>query len=208
MALLHKASLTPSKLDLLSAYLPTVPGLSHVATPAFALLGAYRFDDPDGLVGIETHLVQTGSGTTLHIPLTYRNDPLVGAESSLVGTISHSVLGERWVYAASADPVYVSALLRTIATGGSQVEQYFEGADGREYREPTARVAGSGIADITLPVASATICEASGTDTHIVVGDVTVVVRHTVDESQPDASGVLSGTWSDVEDPIVLAYVR
>ena len=135
MALLHQATLQPSKLDLLSGYLNV---------GALTQLGSYRFDDPDGQVGIETHLVADSSGAVLHLPLTYRNEPLAGIDEWGVGTIEHSVLGTRWVYNACADPVYAAQLIRAILTGGTQVEQYFESNGERLYREPTATVVGSG----------------------------------------------------------------
>jgi hypothetical protein len=43
-------------------------------------VGAYRFDDPVGEVGIETHLVRAGE-RLLHVPLTYRANPMITAGS-------------------------------------------------------------------------------------------------------------------------------
>ncbi|MHC6222488.1 maltokinase N-terminal cap-like domain-containing protein [Arthrobacter sp. MMS24-S77] len=80
------------------------------------LLGAYRFDDPDGEVGLETHLVSHG-GNVYQVPLSYRGSELAGAEDSLLGTMAHSVLGKRWVYDACADPVYVVELATAMLTG-------------------------------------------------------------------------------------------
>src|SRR5438270_5818036 len=96
MALIYKATLNPSKLSLLAAWLPGrpwFPGDTDVQQ-----LGAYRFDDPAGEVGIESFLLQTGDGSVVHVPLTYRGAPLAQAEEFLVGTTEHSVLGTRWVY--------------------------------------------------------------------------------------------------------------
>ena len=78
MALLHHATLRPSKLELLGAYL---------RGGSLTQLGAYRFDDPDGEVGIETHIVEGSAGAVLHLPLTYRSEPLAGAEEWAVGTV-------------------------------------------------------------------------------------------------------------------------
>jgi hypothetical protein len=61
-------------------------------------VGAYRFDDTAGEVGLEALLVQSGGGEVMHVPLTYRGMPLPGADEFLVGTAEHSVLGARWVY--------------------------------------------------------------------------------------------------------------
>jgi hypothetical protein len=47
------------------------------------VIGSYRFDDPEGRVGMEIHLVDA-RGTLLQVPLTYRDEPLVDAEPALV----------------------------------------------------------------------------------------------------------------------------
>lgn len=41
------------------------------------VLGAYPFDDPDGEVAIETHLLAAGT-TVLQVPVTYRAAPYSG----------------------------------------------------------------------------------------------------------------------------------
>ena len=65
MALLHGgASLVPSKLELLAAWLPSRPWFTGDAS-ALEAVGSYRFDDPDGEVGMETHLVRAGEGWEL-----------------------------------------------------------------------------------------------------------------------------------------------
>lgn len=189
----------PSKLDLLSGYLNV---------GALTQLGSYRFDDPDGQVGIETHLVADSSGAILHLPLTYRNEPLAGIDEWGVGTIEHSVLGTRWVYNACADPVYAAQLIGAILTGGTQVEQYFESNGERLYREPTATVVGSGQKDTPVPKVTGVHAESFDADTLIDAGGVQVVVRHNLNTPEPDStSGTLSGTWERADSPVVLAYL-
>ena len=51
----------------------------------------------------------------LHVPMTYRGEPLDGADSQLIGTMDHSVLGPRWIYEAIGDPVAVGCFLRAVA---------------------------------------------------------------------------------------------
>ena len=58
------------------------------------MIGSYRFDDPDGRVGMETHLVTAG-GALMQVALTYRDEPLDGAEDALITEMQHSVLGTR-----------------------------------------------------------------------------------------------------------------
>jgi hypothetical protein len=198
MALLYRATLRPSKLELLASYL---------GTGDLSALGSYRFDDPTGEVGIETHLVKSGADV-LHIPLTYRSEPLGGAEEWGIGTLDHSVLGKRWVYSGCADPAYATELIRAILTGGTQVEQYFEEGEERLYRESTATVLGSGAADTPVPKISGVHAESFDADTLIDAGGVQVVVRHGLSTPEPDsASGTLSGIWSGTVTPVVLAYL-
>ncbi|MGW1894380.1 maltokinase N-terminal cap-like domain-containing protein [Streptomyces sp. NPDC002004] len=118
MAVVHDTVLKPTKLELLSAWLPSRPwfrGGAGGAEPAKA--GGFRLDDPQGEVGIEFVLVTDASGprpTTYLAPLTYRGAPLDGAEHALVGTMDHGVLGRRWVYDGCHDPVAVAQLLALI----------------------------------------------------------------------------------------------
>ena len=97
MALIHQAELRPSKQELIAQWLPSQPWFLGGDTATLARIGSYRFDDPDGEVGMETFLMNLGE-TVYHLPLTYRGEPLDCAEEWLVGTMHHSVLGQRWVY--------------------------------------------------------------------------------------------------------------
>src|SRR5690349_6499081 len=138
MALLHRTTLSPTKLELLSAWLPTrrwFQGEGDVERVA-----GFRFDDPAGAVGMETMLVRSGDGPVHQVPLTYRAAPLTGAEDFLVGTAEHGTLGKRWVYDACGDPVYAAALARVILGGEGQAEEYFEDDGQRVYREPSMTI--------------------------------------------------------------------
>jgi len=199
MALLHRATLQPSKLELLTKYLQQ---------NSLVQLGSYRFDDPAGEVGIETHLVKDPSGGVWHLPLTYRNEPLAGAEEWAVGKLEHSVLGTRWVYNGCADPVYAGELVRAILTGGTQVEQYFETPTGREVRASSAEVVGSGEPGEEVPEVSGVHAESFDTGTLIDTGSLQVVVRHRLDDPEPEStSRSLTGTWDSSDSPTILAYV-
>jgi hypothetical protein len=178
MALLHDATLVPSKRELIAAWLP---GRSWATgLPELKPFGAFRLDDPAGEVGIEGILLRSVDGgpddaadpVVVHVPLTYRGAPLEGAEAHLVGTTEHSVLGTRWVYDAPADPVYVATLTATITSGGTGAEEYFEVDGRRRTRDPSVTVRGSGGAP----------------------GEV-VVVR-VVGEPVGSDDAVLTGTWA------------
>lgn len=128
MALIYQADLSPSKMELISRWLPTAPwfpaGSAEGPVPAEPL-AAYRFDDPQGQVGMETHIVRSGD-LTVQVPLTYRPEPLAGADGFLVGTMEHSVLGRRWVYDGCGDPVYVAAFAAAVVDGVGQARLYVE----------------------------------------------------------------------------------
>ncbi|MDJ1371730.1 CG0192-related protein [Gulosibacter molinativorax] len=128
MALIYDAKLVPSKPDLLAAWLPTQPWFED-SDGEIEVLGAFRFDDPAGEVGIETHIVRGASGTVYQVPLTYRGAPMEDAGRFLVTELEHSVLGHRWVYDAPADPVAVAAFVAAITTGQTQVEVFVDGSD-------------------------------------------------------------------------------
>src|SRR4051812_47950997 len=105
MAHLHDATLVPSKRELLDAWLPNQAWVAGL--PALKPFAGFRLDDPAGEVGIEGILLRDADGgVTVHVPLTYRGAPLDGAEAHLLGTTEHSVLGTRWVYDATGDPVF------------------------------------------------------------------------------------------------------
>jgi hypothetical protein len=111
------ATLTPHFRDFLPAWVARQPWYAGVGVPALAPAGYFRFTDPAGAVGIETHLVSDGP-RLYQVPLTYRGAPLDGVEGSLIVTAEHSVLGTRWIYDGAADPVWAERLLHLIQTGG------------------------------------------------------------------------------------------
>lgn len=127
MAIIYDAKLVPSKSDLIAAWLPGQPWVQEHDN-WIEVLGAFRFDDPAGEVGIETHIVRGASGTVYQVPLTYRGAPMEDAGRFLVTELEHSVLGHRWVYDAPADPVAVSAFVAAITTGKSQADVFLDGS--------------------------------------------------------------------------------
>jgi hypothetical protein len=205
VALIHRATLQPTKLELLTAWLPTRVWAADAG--AFQQVGAYRFDDPAGEVGLEAHLVQGGDGVIRHVPLTYRGAPLAGADDALVGTMEHSVLGRRWVYDGCADPVWVAALARAVLAGTPQAEELVEVGDTLVPREPTARVAGTGgrpdpVIDEDAPLTT----HDDGPTTVVWTGGLELVVVRIVG-TEAVGDHVLTGSWAD-SGPATLAVVR
>ena len=186
MAIIYRANLSPSKLDLIAGWLPRQPWYDGERGEPTAL-GAYRFDDPDGEVGMETHLLRVGNGPVLQVPLTYRSTALTDADDALVGTMEHSVLGKRWVYDGCRDHVYVAALAAVIQGQAAQAEEFVE-VDGRsERREPNAIVKASG----GRPAPGAGLRVTRVVDTDVRAGNEPCLV----------------GTWKGQPEPTVLATV-
>ncbi|WP_200307200.1 maltokinase N-terminal cap-like domain-containing protein [Streptomyces adelaidensis] len=115
MAVIHRTTLKPTKLELLTTWLPTRPWYTGGPTaPRLTKAGGFRLDDPAGEVGIEFMVATDTSGPTpVHylVPLTYRGAPLPDADHALIGTMEHGVLGERWAYDGCHDPVLLTQLL-------------------------------------------------------------------------------------------------
>ncbi|NHN55690.1 1,4-alpha-glucan branching protein GlgB [Calidifontibacter sp. DB0510] len=158
MAIVHRATLNPSKRALVQDWIGEQRWyVGKSGEPSLRPIGSYRFDDPDGEVGLEVSFLLDESGKTptlYQVPLTYRAEPLAGAEAALIGTSEHSVLGTRYVYDGCHDPVFAAALLHTILTGASQAEmQFAPGTEGVAAGPlpPTVRVQGSGSRERTLP---------------------------------------------------------
>ncbi|MFD9606713.1 1,4-alpha-glucan branching protein [Streptomyces sp. NPDC059970] len=119
MAVIHRTTLTPTKLELLATWLPAQPWYRGKAEqqPELARTGGFRLDDPEGEVGIEFMAATDTSGdqpVTYHVPFSYRGAPIAGADQALIGTTEHGVLGRRWVYDGTRDPVLVAQLLALI----------------------------------------------------------------------------------------------
>jgi hypothetical protein len=124
VAIIHRANIAPTKQELATAWLDrqSLGGSGDVE-----MLGSYRFDDPEGHVGIEALLVRR-AGEVFHLPFTYRGAPLTGAEAHLITTMEHSVLGRRWVYEAAGDPVALACYDAALA--GRQEQASLEIWDG------------------------------------------------------------------------------
>jgi hypothetical protein len=111
MATIHTTTMTPSKLELLAGWLPSQPWYRGGGSPQLARAGGFRLDDPAGEVGIEVLVVADADRTVYAVPLTYRGSPLPGGDRGLVGRAEHGVLGIRWIYDATRDPVAVAQLV-------------------------------------------------------------------------------------------------
>ncbi|MFD4294187.1 hypothetical protein ACFWPA_16980 [Rhodococcus sp. NPDC058505] len=203
MALLYDAELSPTKIDLIRNWLPRAH-FGVGAAPALERVGAFRFDDPAGEVGVETHLVRGADDVIHQVPMTYRSTPLVGAR--LIGEMDHSVLGRRYVYDATTDPVYVQQLLVVVYGGGREAEQYIHVDDAEPRRiASTVRVRGSGAGGAEAPAVTRVSVADHGGSTIIGAGRIEVVVHHQPVDADPDGP-TLVGEWDGGRG--VLASVR
>ncbi|CAL9443859.1 hypothetical protein SUDANB121_02316 [Nocardiopsis dassonvillei] len=192
MAVVHRTTLTPTKLELLQAWLPAQPWYAG-GEPDPARAGGFRLDDPRGEVGIE-FMVVTDAGNAYHVPLTYRGAPLEGGEEALVGTAEHGVLGKRWVYDGTHDPVLAAQLLALLL---GDAEPQAQSLSDTPDPSVTARFAAAG-----PPAGVASFTTAHGPDgTGIVLetgaGDrITLRVARALSPApDPEATGYVSATW-------------
>ena len=204
MALFHAATLTPTKAECLSGWVPTQPWGPSTGDPV-ELVGSYRFDDPDGRVGMEIHLARAGD-TLFQVPLTYRDAPLDGAGDALITAMEHSALGTRWVYDGLRDPRYVLMLAGVAMTGQGEalgMAVY----EGRWYIAPShVRIQGGGWTQERVPVDGFVIDEEDTTSVVLRNDRFDLTVFRRPGPGPRPAVG-LTATWDGAPAPVVLAEV-
>jgi hypothetical protein len=212
VAVIYQATLVPSKIELLQAWVPHQPWIGDADASTIEVAGAYRFDDPDGEVGIETHLLRTADGQILQVPVTYRGSPVDGAESLLIATTQHSVLGKRWVYDACGDSVYARALATAVLSGAPQAELEVVTSAGQERWEATTRVSGSGSPETAIPPIGPVSYLSEGTTTVVRAGNLELTLLRTVgphrEKGERGTTQTLEGTWPGHETPELLALAQ
>ena len=100
---------------------PTKAEILHQQFGPVTNIGAFRFVDPNGKVGIETLLVRETDGALLQFPVTYREQRI--SDTHEVGTTEHSDLGTRHITKVVADPVAVTEIIRVILEGDTNVQR-------------------------------------------------------------------------------------
>ena len=203
MGIFHRAVIVPTKEEVLAQWVPT----QAWGAPAEQLqvIGSYRLDDPNGRVGMEVFLVTAGDAV-LQVPLTYRDEPLDGAEGALLVEMAHSVLGPRWVYDGLADPLFLTVLAAVAMTGQGEalgMAVY----EGRWHVAPSAvRIQGGGWTVERVPVDGFELASAGPTEA-VYRSDrfELTVFRRPTSATRPDLG--LSGTWPGRADPVLLARV-
>lgn len=206
MALLYRAQITPSKLELVAGWLPGCAWYQGASADGIERVAAYRFDDPAGQVGIETLLVAVGGDPVYQVPLTYRGEPLAGADQWLIGTTEHSVLGRRWVYDACGDPVYAAALASAVLADTGQADEMFEVDGELQRREHSMTISGSGVPGADVPAVGAIERVEPGDPTLIVTDGVELAVVRRLAGIDARPGATLTGTWTGRPVPQPLAY--
>ena len=118
---------------------PTKAEILHQQFGPVTNIGAFRFVDPNGKVGIETLLVRETDGALLQFPVTYREQRI--SDTHEVGTTEHSHLGTRHITKIVADPVAVTEIIRVILEGDTNVQR----SDGKT---STYEIRGTGTAGV------------------------------------------------------------
>ncbi|WP_405582324.1 maltokinase N-terminal cap-like domain-containing protein [Streptomyces sp. NBC_01092] len=200
MAVIHHTTLKPTKLELLTSWLPSRPWYGGSGAPLLAKAGGFRLDDPKGEVGIEFMVITDSAGpeTVSYLtPLTYRGAPLDGAEHALVGTMEHGVLGRRWAYDGCHDPVLADRLWALVeGRAEAQAQSVTDTVD----REVTRSYAGQGLA---VGQGTAPVVEDSQDGTRLTAPDGTTLRLHRVLRPAPQdapllpegAVGHVAGAW-------------
>ncbi len=217
MALMYDTTMSPSKMELLAAWLPTRPWFRGDATQ-LAKVASYRVDDPAGEVGLEGHLVTAGDSTVYHVPLSYRGAPLPEGEEFLLDTTAHGVLGTRWISDGVGDPVYRTVIAEVMAHGGGSAEEFLATPDGGEVPiTPRSQLRGSGSPEQAVPeMWAATIADLDGVSI-AETGFATLRVQHVLDAAAlagealgaghgfPDPQFALRITWPGQAAPVTIA---
>ena len=205
MALYHNATITPTKQEVIAAWLPSRPWAPD-GDDAAEIVAAYRFDDPEGRVGLEAHLVRHGDAV-LHVPLTYRDEPLDGMDDHLVATMQHSALGQRWVYDGVHDPVFTRMFVAAALTGCGQTIGIVRTGDRWLVVPPNIRLVGGGYSGERTPVDGFVVDREDRGWTALRSDHFDILVARSVQPGEQPRIGIRA-TWAGQELPVVLADVR
>ncbi|KUL45789.1 1,4-alpha-glucan branching protein [Streptomyces violaceusniger] len=205
MSIIHKTTMSPTKVELLTAWLPGQPWYAAAQrAPELSRAGGFRLDDPEGEVGIEFMVVRDDAGDRpawYHVPMTYHAAPLDGAEQALIGTTEHGVLGQRWIYDGAHDPVLVGQLFALLQ---GRAEPQAQSVSDTPDPSVIAEVAGAGF-EVPAGAAEASAVANGPDGTRLLLGDgvalqVTRVLRPESGAQTAGVRGHVSAGWRLSED--------
>jgi hypothetical protein len=194
MSLIHHTTLKPTKLELLTEWLPSRPWYGAGAgQPSLSRVGGFRLDDPAGEVGIEFMVAADGSAA-YHVPLTYRGSPAEELGDALIGTSEHGVLGPRWIYDGTRDPVLVRQLVALIQGEAEPQAQSQSHAPDPTVLSWPAATAALGLAAFTVSDDAEGTTVSAGTDAGQLAVRIHRVLRPVTGDGA--APGAVSATWA------------
>jgi hypothetical protein len=141
------------------------------------------------------------------VPLTYRDEPLAGADDALITEMEHSVLGMRWVYDGLRDPLFVTMLAAVTMTGqgGALGMAVYEG---RWYVAPSSvRIQGGGWTQERVPVDGFEL-ESDDATASVLRNDRFELTLFRRPLPGPRPAIGLTATWDGGGDPVVLSAFR
>lgn len=202
MGIFHLATITPTKEEVISGWLPSQP---WGTTGDVEVVGSFRFDDPDGRVGMEDHIVRVGDAL-FQVPLTYRDEPSPHGDDGFITEMHHSALGTRWVYDGLRDPTFVMSLAGVSLTGQGETLGMAQ-VEGRWYISPASvRIQGGGWTRLPVAVDGFELRSDDGPTATLRNDRFELTVhRHVAPGAQP-AMG-LTARWKG-HDPVLLAEIR
>lgn len=154
MGIIYNTSMKPGKDELVSAWLVKQEFFTSKREPNLQHVGGFRLEDPAGKVGIEFRFYADNadlSDVVYHVPLTYREAPLKGAQQYLIGTSEHGILGTRYIYDALGDPVF-TAQVAALAAGTAVAQHRYESFTEEPRVQRRGELAGKKLEVVRKPV--------------------------------------------------------
>lgn len=118
--------------------------------------------------------------------------------------MTHTALGERWVYDGCTDPVYVTALATAILTGGVEAELFLSTDSGLVAEPSETHVRGSGSPPAQAPDLGQFVVTNHGRTTRM-HGSVSLTLLRV--PTTVAGTATLTGTWPGQNTPLLVATI-
>ncbi len=122
-------------------------------------------------------------------------------------TMTHTTLGDRWIYDACHDPVYVTALVTTVLTGGREADLFVATDAGLVQEVNTTHVHGCGsVPETDVPRVSTPAVTHGESTTRIDAGIVVTLLRVPAPSWRRKRTHA-DGNWPGQEAPLLLTTI-